>query len=113
GLTLIPRIVVMPTVNGYAGTFGQVARTDAALLKNGFEPVAVEGKRALGDNWSTRPSTIEAITAERASLPNAISTGLRTGRLVGVDIDVFDPDLVSQIRSLAFEVLGQTTSERV
>src|SRR5207247_658087 len=100
----------MPTVNGSADTFIQA---DAALIKNGYEPVAVEGKRALGDAWSIRPNTIEAITAERASLPNAISTGLRTGRLVGIDIDVFDPGLVTQIRQLAFEALGQTIFERV
>jgi hypothetical protein len=88
-------------------------KPDASLIKNGYEPVAVEGKRALGIGWSTRPNTIQAIAAERAALPNAVSTGLRTGRLIGVDIDVRDPNHVRRIEDLATEILGHTSLRRV
>jgi isopentenyl diphosphate isomerase/L-lactate dehydrogenase-like FMN-dependent dehydrogenase len=54
---------------------------DARLIRNGYEPVAVEGKRALGDELSKRLNTIETIAAERKALPHAVSTGLRTGQL--------------------------------
>jgi putative DNA primase/helicase len=84
----------------------------ARLVANGYEPVAVDGKRALGDNWSTRPNTIEAIAAERAALPNATNTGLRTGRLVGLDIDVVELDHAERVRALAIELLGCTLFER-
>jgi hypothetical protein len=56
------------------------ADQDARLIANGYEPVVVVGKAAVGKGWTTRPSTI--VTAERADRPDATSTGLRTGRLV-------------------------------
>jgi len=52
---------------------------DARLIANGYEPIAVNGKAAVAKGWNTRPSTIEAAAAERASHPGAKSTGLRTG----------------------------------
>ena len=36
------------------------------------------------------------------------SVGLRCGHLVGLDIDILDPDLAHQAQALAFERLGQT-----
>jgi hypothetical protein len=86
---------------------------DAQLIANGYEPVAVEGKRALGTGWSTRPNTIEAVTADRAALPNATNTGLRTGRLVGLDIDIRDPAQAEAIQAIAFEVLGNGPMMRI
>jgi hypothetical protein len=38
--------------------------SDSALIANGYEPVAVEGKSALGRGSSSGPDTVEAITAE-------------------------------------------------
>jgi len=86
---------------------------DARLIENGYEPVAVEGKRALGKGWSTRPNTIEAAAAERATLHSATNTGLRTGRLVGIDIDIRDPPQAQILQSMAFEVLGKGPMMRI
>jgi hypothetical protein len=90
-----------------------VVKADPTLITNGYEPVAVEGKAALGDRWSTRPNTVEAIAAERAALPNAVSTGLRTGTLVGIDVDILDLAHAEQMETLAVSVLGFTTLRRV
>jgi hypothetical protein len=90
----------------------ELAHSDARLISNGYEPVAVDGKRALGNGWSTRPNTIEAVTAERAALPNATNTGLRTGRLAGLDIDIVDPDHADQMKELIIEILGDTPLQR-
>jgi hypothetical protein len=91
----------------------ELARRDATLIDNGYEPVAVLGKAALGPAWSARPNTIAAIVAERAALPDAISTGLRTGALVGLDIDILDSAHAARMWELAIDVLEYTPLERV
>jgi hypothetical protein len=90
-----------------------IGQRDKQLIENGYEPVAVQGKRALGTGWSTRPNTIEAVAAERAALPNATNTGLRTGRLVGLDIDIRDPDQAEAMQAIAFEVLDNGPMMRI
>jgi len=89
-----------------------LAETDARLIANGYEPVAVIGKRPLGDQWQKRPNTIEAVTAERERI-GATSTGLRTGTLVGTDIDLYPPEHVAKAKRLAEQVLGATLMERI
>jgi hypothetical protein len=89
------------------------ASQDARLISNGYEPIAVKGKVPVAQGWNKRPSTIEAVAAERAAHPSAASTGLRTGRLVGVDIDIIPAEHVEAIKHLAVEVLGFTLLERV
>jgi hypothetical protein len=89
------------------------ADQDATLIDNGYEPIAVNGKIPVTKGWNTRLNTIDCIAAERADHPGANSTGLRTGRLVGVDIDIVPADHVQAIKALAVEVLGDTSLERV
>jgi len=90
-----------------------LADQDATLISNGYEPIAVVGKAAVAKGWTTRPSTIEAVTAERADRPDAASTGLRIGRLVGIDIDIVPAEHVQAIKRLAVECLGSALLERV
>jgi hypothetical protein len=84
------------------------AADDGQLIANGYEPVPVVGKRPVGTGWPSRPNTIEAIAQERAETPTALSTGLRTGRLVGIDIDVKPEEHVAALREVIAEVLGDT-----
>jgi bifunctional DNA primase/polymerase-like protein len=86
---------------------------DKTLIINGYEPIAVNGKVPVAKGWNKRPNTIEAIAAERAHHPGATNTGLRTGRLVGVDIDIVPPEHVEAIKRLAREILGSSLLERV
>ena len=67
----------------------------------------------MSKGWHKRLSTIEEIGAERAAHPSATNTGLRTGRLVGVDIDIVPAEHVQAIKRLAEEVLGPALLERV
>jgi hypothetical protein len=90
-----------------------VASHDAKLIENGYEPIAVKGKAAVGTGWSTRPNTLDAVGTERAAHLSARSTGLRTGRLVGIDINIVLPEHVAAIKRVADEVLGVTLLERV
>lgn len=83
------------------------------MIDYGYEPVACEGKRPVGKEWQRRPNTRDAIGAERAKWPTAINTGLRTGRLVGIDIDLKDPAHVAPIEALTTEVLGCNDMQRI
>jgi hypothetical protein len=89
------------------------AQQGAQLIANGFEPVVVNGKAAIANGWQTGAVTVERMATERAQFPHAQNTGLRTGRLVGVDIDLLDPAQVEAIRKLAFDILGPTDFMRV
>jgi len=91
----------------------ELSSRDALLIANGYEPVAVIGKRPVAEAWTTRPNTIEAINAERATHPHATGTGLRTGRLVGVDDDLTHPKHVAAMHSLAVKVLGEPGMVRI
>jgi len=90
-----------------------IAETDRRLIELGYEAVADDGKRALGEKWSTRPNTLEAITAERAALPHATNTGARCGRLSVPDIDLVPADHAQAMKELALKVLGGLPPERV
>ena len=61
--------------------------SDSELIANGYEPIPVNGKAPVAPGWQTGEITPERIAREREEHPNAINTGLRTGRLVGLDID--------------------------
>lgn len=95
------------------GAFTSPVTDDAKLIGNGFEPVAVLGKRPVATGWVSRPNTLEDIAAERAAYPGATNTGLRTGRTVGVDLDVIPAAHVEALKKLAHRVLGYTPMERL
>lgn len=84
------------------------------LLSNGFEPIPVQGKRpAAGEGWQVGEITRQRITAQTEERPDALSTGLRTGKLVGVDIDVEDRAEAEEVRRVVEEHLGPTPFVRV
>ena len=86
---------------------------DERLINNGYEPLAAEGKRPVGEAWQSRANTCEAAAAEREAFPNATNTGLRTGRLVGIDVDVIDPAHAAAISKMITDFLGATLFRRV
>jgi hypothetical protein len=85
---------------------------DARLIANGYEPVVVLGKAPVALGWQTGTVTIGRISNERAEHPEAKSTGLRTGTLIGIDIDVHDAEHVAQFAKLAESLLGNTDFAR-
>ena len=86
---------------------------DARLVANGYEPIPIIGKHPVTEAWQSGAISSKRIAAERLQYPNATNTGLRTGRLVGNDIDVRDPAHVAQLVELAEQVLGTTPLQRV
>lgn len=90
---------------------GYTSFAEAALrlFDNGYEPIPIRPgeKRPAVKGWSDVPinlAQVEAWAKEHA----ACGIGLRTGTLVGVDIDVLDPDLAHQLGQIVEERLGAT-----
>lgn len=78
----------------------------ATLIANGYEPILVAGKAPVSENWQLGPITIERFNAMRDNHPEATGIGLRTGNLIGVDIDVRNLEHAKQIREITFKIFG-------
>jgi len=96
---------------GRFGMGGRVTYASAAerLLDNGYEPLPIipGEKRPRVDAWTTVTVNLDAVTAWARQYPR-FGVGLRTGRLVGLDIDILDPDLAHLAERLAVEHFGDT-----
>ena len=90
-----------------------LSKADALIIANGYEPVLCNGKVPVMSGWQKGTVTAEYIAAKRAEYPEAINTGLRTGALVGVDIDIKNADHAAQMKALTFKTLGETPLVRV
>ena len=86
---------------------------DDQLIDNGYEPIVCDGKRAVADGWQAEPITAERIASERAALPQARNTGIRTGRIVADDVDLTDANQAKAMRDMADAMLGKSYDIRV
>ena len=84
----------------------------AQLILSGFEPILVIGKPPVTEGWQAGAITAERVAAECALYPHALSTGLRTGTLVGIDLDVVDEPHVARLTEVAEQILGSTPLRR-
>lgn len=90
---------------------GAIAFADAAerLLDNGYFtlPIRPGTKVPIPKGWSKIVVDEAQVAAWVRAHPTA-SVGLRTGALIGVDIDLLDPDLAHQAMALTQARLGET-----
>jgi len=95
-----------------------------ALFRHGYRPVPISsparkipsaGKRPTMKSWQAVCARADASEIERWGREERTSTntGLLTGELVGVDIDVPIEELASQIKTLADQQLGPTRLIRI
>lgn len=101
-----PQAAVGRPVGVGATTFGAVA---PRLLDNGYEPLPIRPgtKRPVLTRWSDVPVDAASVEHWSQHYPG-FGIGLRTGRLVGLDIDLLDPDLAHRVGGLAQARLGET-----
>ena len=88
-------------------TYAEVA---LKLFDNGYEPLPLRaGDKAPLRRRHGRQITIDEAQVRRwvRTFPNA-GVGLRTGNLVGIDIDVLDPDLAHQMGQIVEDRIGAT-----
>jgi hypothetical protein len=109
---------------------GESVRPDSAavavlrlrLLRNGYVPIPVTSPDAPGKyagkaprlpKWQTIDVTPKTIGGWERNRPKDTNTGLRTGHLVGLDIDVRDRALVDALIELATSTIGVTPLIRI
>ncbi len=79
------------------------------LLDNGYEPIPIHpsSKKPVPTGWSGIPIDPAQVETWQRSLGHC-GIGLRTGDLVGIDIDYLDPLLAHQLAARAVEMFGPT-----
>jgi hypothetical protein len=87
-------------------TYAEVA---ARLVDNGYEPVPIvtRSKSVAASGWTDGPIDTARVEGWCRQF-GTCGVGLRTGRLVGLDIDVEDPDVSYQLAARAEEMFGGT-----
>lgn len=85
------------------------------LLSNGYEPLPILGKAPLWRGWRSEPMTADLLDRIEAdpSYANHTNTGVKTGHLAVVDIDVRDPTYAAIVAEAVASVLGPTEAERI
>ena len=83
-----------------------------ALLANGYEPLPCAGKRPVLDGWQALPITPDRIAAW-ARIRRADNTGIRTGFVRAVDVDVLDAELAEHLAAVAERTLGANPLRRI
>jgi hypothetical protein len=81
---------------------------DAQLVANGYEPIPVTGKAPLVVGWRTGD-----IVTLRAAAGAGPSTGLRTGAIIGIDVDIINSVHVAELVTLIEREIGATLLHRV
>ncbi len=82
------------------------------LLAGGYTPLPVAGKAVYRPEWKTIAVDKAEVMSWEAH-PDWPGIGIRTGEIVGVDIDVDDAALAERVKALAMDILGKTTLVRV
>ena len=79
------------------------------LFDNGYEPLPLvwSQKRPAINRWSAVPIDLAQVAQWSSSFASC-GIGLRTGRLVGIDIDILDPDIAWQAGQMVEQRLGVT-----
>ena len=93
-------------VTDSAQCYGQAA---LRLLENGYEPLPILplSKKPVLRRWSTISIDVASVEQWARQYAGA-GVGLRTGTLVGIDVDLIDPDLAHHVAQLVRDRLGAT-----
>lgn len=83
------------------------------LARQGYEPVVARGKIPACPGWQHGDTTSDRVSTETTEHPAALNTGIRTGKVVAIDIDVDDPSEVAEIEATVREALGASSFRRV
>ena len=72
--------------------FGEVA---ARLLHNGYSPIPVTPgtKRCQEKGWSSLIEGTQQVVERWCQLKSGFSVGIVCGNVIGIDVDVYDPDV--------------------
>lgn len=87
-------------------TYAEVA---LKLFDNGYEPLPLRmgQKRPIVERWTTLVIDEAQVRQWVLEHPNS-GVGLRAGQLVGIDVDVLDPDIAHQMGRIVEDRIGAT-----
>jgi hypothetical protein len=94
------------------GLIDQLSDFRFRLLQNGYEPIPIQGKRTWIKGWTTGEIDLERMVCETILYLDHRSTGLRTGKLVGVDIDLHNAEHAQVIQGVVEDTVGPTPLRR-
>lgn len=85
------------------------------LLAFGYEPLPIFGKAPLWPKWRSEPVTAELLDRIEADprYANHTNTGVKTGHLAVVDVDIQNPTHADFVAETVESVLGHTEVERI
>ena len=95
----------------------RATQTRIALLRAGFCPIpfVCGEKRPIIRRWQQLAGDIDeaCIVGWQEKYPNASGTGVLTGKLVVIDVDVTKPELIEPITASIKTITGATPPERI
>lgn len=71
-----------------------------ALLEKGYEPIACAGKVPVSMGWQSMPVSTGSVKGESKNFPTARNTGVRTGRVIGLDLDIETAEHLEEFKIL-------------
>jgi hypothetical protein len=98
-----PPIKSEPRASSWNPRWAPAARQ--ALLKCGYEPIPLVGKRPVLDQWQNSRPTSQDIAEWERTHPNATDTGLLTRLTPAVDDDVLDEEIANIIHGWVRELI--------
>jgi putative DNA primase/helicase len=81
------------------------------LLKNGYAPTPLSGKRPVLDGWQNSHPTVQDIAAWPQTHPNATNTGLLTALTPAVDIDVLNDEVANILHNWVRKIIPAACPE--
>lgn len=76
------------------------------LIRNGYIPVPVDGKRPKIKGWSNFKPKLEQIEGQARRFSDHTNTGILCGEVVAIDIDVPDAEAAAHLGSLVLSLPG-------
>jgi hypothetical protein len=96
----------LPAQNFAAQPDQSLAGLRRSLISNGFCPIPVRGKRPIIKGWSALQPIDSDVESLIETYPDHTNTGLLTGRLVAIDIDILDLDVAMRFEELVTAMPG-------
>ncbi|MGU3492925.1 AAA family ATPase [Xanthobacteraceae bacterium A53D] len=76
------------------------------LIESGYTPIPVRGKRPMITGWSSLQPDHQQVAQLVHAHPDHTNTGLLTGDVVAIDVDVLDQETATRIQSLVRALPG-------
>jgi hypothetical protein len=78
------------------------------LLAAGYQPVLLNGKKPLLDDWPNIVATDNIINKWAQDYPDKWNTGIQTRTTPALDIDVTDEEAAEELEALAEDIIGKS-----